>query len=57
LTAGARPALVEIRLGQSDLRFLSESRPHGRDGAYAVWSLQVPAEGEATLRYRTEAPR
>jgi hypothetical protein len=55
--AGSRPALVEVRLGQSSLRFLSESRPHGRDGAYAVWSVQVPAEGEATLRYRTEAPQ
>ncbi len=53
--AGARPAQVEIRLAQADVKFLSESRPHSRDGAYAVWSLQVPAEGEATLRYRTEA--
>jgi hypothetical protein len=55
--AGARPAVVEIRLVQSNLEFLSESRRHERDGAYAVWSLQVPAEGEATLRYRTEAPQ
>jgi hypothetical protein len=53
--AGAVPALVEVKLHQSDLKFLSESRPHTRDGAYAVWTLQVPAEGEATLRYRTEA--
>jgi hypothetical protein len=48
---------VEVRLAQSNLTFLSESRRHDRDGAYAVWSLQVPAEGEATLRYRTEAPQ
>jgi hypothetical protein len=53
--AGARPAMVEIRLPQSDLKLLSESRPHGRDGAWAVWSLTVPAESEATLRYHTEA--
>jgi hypothetical protein len=52
--AGARPARVEIRLQQSNIKFLGESRPHGRDGAYAVWSLTVPGEGEATLRYRTE---
>ena len=55
--AGTRPALVEVRLAQSNLKFLSESRRHDRDGAYAVWSLQVPAEGEASLRYRTEAPQ
>jgi hypothetical protein len=55
--AGARAALVEVRLAQSNLQVLSESRRHGRDGAYAVWSLEVPAEGEATLRYRTEAPQ
>jgi hypothetical protein len=55
--AGRRPARVEVRLPQSNLEFLGESRPHGRDGAFAVWSLLVPAEGEATLRYRTEAPQ
>ena len=52
--AGARPAQVEVRLVQTNVKFLGESRPHNRDGAFAVWSLQVPAEGEATLRYRTE---
>lgn len=56
-SANARPALVEIRLPQSDVKLLSESRPHGRDGAWAVWSLTIPAEGEATLRYQTEAPQ
>jgi hypothetical protein len=55
--ADSAPALVEIRLEQSDLKVLSESRPHTRDGAFAVWSLRVPAEGEATLSYRTEAPQ
>ena len=53
--AGAKPAAVEIRLEQSQLTFLSESIKHGRDGAYAVWSVTVPPEGEATLTYRTEA--
>jgi hypothetical protein len=53
--AGAAPALVEVKLHQSDLKFLSESRPHTRDGPYAVWTIQVPAEGDATFRYRTEA--
>jgi len=52
--AGGRAAPVEIRLPQSDLKILSESRPHVRDGAFALWTLQVPAEGEATLSYRTE---
>ncbi|MGZ3313262.1 MAG: DUF4139 domain-containing protein [Caulobacteraceae bacterium] len=52
--AGMKPAPVEIRLGQSDLKILGESRPHGRDGAFAVWTLQAPAGGEATLTYRTE---
>ena len=55
--ADSRPAMVEVRLRQADLQFLSESRPHTRDGVFAVWSLSVPAEGEATLRYRTEAPQ
>lgn len=53
--AGARPALVEVRLPQAGAQFLGESRPHRRDGDVAVWSLQVPAEGEASLSYRTEA--
>jgi hypothetical protein len=52
--AGAQPAPVEIRLDQSTLKLLSESRPHARDNAFALWTLQVPAEGEATLTYRTE---
>jgi hypothetical protein len=55
--AGARPAQIEVRLPQEDVKFLGESRPHSRDGRFAVWSLQVPAEGEATLRYRTETPQ
>ena len=55
--AGAKPAAVEVRLEQSELTFLDESIKHGRDGAFAVWSLTVPAEGEATLTYRTEAPQ
>jgi hypothetical protein len=55
--AGSRPAEVEVRLPQADVKFLGESRPHTRDGAFAVWSLKVAAEGEATLRYRTEAPQ
>jgi hypothetical protein len=56
--AGARPAMVQVRLrGGAEVKVLGESRPHTRDGAYAVWSLQVPAEGEATLRYRTERPQ
>jgi hypothetical protein len=55
--AGSKPALVEVRLPQAELKFLGESRPHTRDGAFAVWSLTVPAEGESVLKYRTEAPQ
>jgi hypothetical protein len=52
--ASGQTAPVEIRLPQSRLNILSESRPHTRDNAFALWTLQVPAEGEATLSYRTE---
>jgi hypothetical protein len=55
--AGPKPALVEVRLPQAELTFLGESRSHTRDGAFAVWSVIVPAEGENTLNYRTEAPQ
>jgi hypothetical protein len=55
--AGAQPARVEVRLAQDGVKILGESRPHGRDGAFAVWRLQAPAEGQATLRFRTEAPQ
>ena len=52
--AGGQAAPVEIRLPQSSLKILNESRSHARDGAFALWRLQVPAEGEATLSYTTE---
>jgi hypothetical protein len=52
--AGAQPAPVEIRLAQSSFKIVKESRPHGRDGGFALWTLQVPAGGEASLSYRVE---
>jgi hypothetical protein len=52
--AGGQTAPVEIRLLQSNLKILNESQPHTRDNAFALWTLQVPAGGEATLSYRTE---
>jgi hypothetical protein len=52
--ASGRAAPVEIRLDQSAFKVLRESRPHARDGALALWTLQVPAGGEQTLRYRLE---
>ena len=52
--AGAQSAPVEIRLDQAHFKLLSESRPHARDGGLALWTLEVPAQGETTLRYRVE---
>jgi hypothetical protein len=52
--ASGRAAPVEIRLDQSAFKVLRESRPHARDGALALWTLQVPAGGEQTLSYRLE---
>ena len=40
--------------GEQGSTVQAELRGLRLDGAYAVWSLPVPAEGEATLRYRTE---
>jgi hypothetical protein len=53
--AGRLPAPVEVRLGQSNLKVIGESLPHTRDGGSALWTVTVPAEGEATLRYRVES--
>jgi hypothetical protein len=55
--ASGRSTPVEIRLLQSRFKVLSESRPHARDNAFALWILQLPAEGEATLSYRIEQQR
>jgi hypothetical protein len=52
--AGDRPTPVEIRFGRPNFTIAGESQPHTRDGAFSVWTLQVPAEGEATLSYRVE---
>jgi hypothetical protein len=52
--SSGRSAPVEIRLPQSRLKVLSESRPHARDGAFAVWTLQARSEGETVLTYTTE---
>jgi hypothetical protein len=52
--ASDRMAPVEIRLDQSALQVLDESLPHTRDAAFALWALEVPPGGEATLSYRTE---
>jgi hypothetical protein len=52
--AGRTSAPVEIRLNQSDVTFLSENHPHTRDGGFALWTLEVPPQGEATLHYRVE---
>ncbi len=52
--ASGRATPVEIRLSQSRLKIVRESRPHALDGAYALWTLQVPAGGEADLSYRIE---
>jgi hypothetical protein len=52
--AGRDPAPVEIRLNQARWKIQGESRPHATDGGFALWTLQVPAGGEATLSYRGE---
>lgn len=33
-------------------QILQENYPHTRDGMVAVWSVRVPANGQATLNYR-----
>jgi hypothetical protein len=52
--ASGRTAPVEIRLDQSELEILTESRPHTREGAFALWTLQVPPAGETAISYRVE---
>ena len=52
--ASGGTAPVEIRLDQSALKVIDESRPHTRDSAFALWTLQVPPGSEATLSYSTE---
>jgi hypothetical protein len=47
-------APVEVKLEQSDLKFIAESRRHEKDGSAALWRVDVPPGGEQTLRYVTE---
>ncbi len=38
-----------------DWRILNESQPHKKTSAHqATWQLNIPAEGEATLKYRVQ---
>lgn len=52
---------VTVRVEQpfpGEWEVLSESLPHQRDNAYtAAWTVPVPAEGEAVLRYRVRVRR
>lgn len=52
----AKPEPVEVKLQErlpGDWKILEESAPHAQGNAQiAVWTLQVPAEGSTTLRYR-----
>ena len=52
--AGDSPAELIIGMGLAHLKLLKESRPHIKRNGWTVWTVPVPAEGEATLTYRTE---
>lgn len=50
---GDRPATVKlVETLPGEWQVLSESAEHARQGSDAVWTVEVPAKGEATLSYR-----
>lgn len=50
--AKSKSVTVQIREPiPGNWRVLQENYPHIRDGAMAVWNIQVPANGQSTLNY------
>ncbi|MBT6094321.1 MAG: DUF4139 domain-containing protein [Rhodospirillaceae bacterium] len=50
---GAKPARVQVvETLPGDWTILDSDRPHERDGGRAVWTIVVPAGGDAVLNYR-----
>lgn len=55
VNGGAKPARVVVaETLPGDWSILDSDRPHERDGARAVWTVEVPAGGDAVLNYRVQ---